>query len=661
MSKLLDGSLSQRAREALSRHAWREAYDLMAEADRSGELTAEELEILARSAWWTGHPETSSEAWERAHAAHLREGDKPRAAAAAASLAFNLLDAGTVTTARAWIHRGARLLADVPEGPVHGYLAAVAAYTGLISGDLATAEENGRRAVDLGTRFDVPDVLALGLHTQGRAAVADGRTDEGLALIDEATAAAVSGELDPLITGGIYCSTVSACWTLTDYRRASEWTDAAERWCRRRSINGFPGLCRVHRAQIMKLRGAWREAEGQALLATRELSAYFPTGLGRAFTEIGEIRMRAGDLAGAEEAFLQAHEAGGDPQPGLALLRLARGDVAAAAAAIRDALENPSQEPTWDAPPNSRLQRTLLLPAQVEIAVAAGDLDTARAAADELESLIDAFPTDAMRASAAAARGMVQLAEGDAAAAQRSFQQSVRLWQQNEAVYEAARARMSLAEAYRAAGNEERAVLELRSALSTFDRLGAGPDAHRAAEALGDAAPASLSDRERVERTFMFTDIVGSTSLLEALGDEAWQHLIRWHDEKLRELVAVYRGEVVKGTGDGIFATFPTAAEGMECAVAIQRALDEHRRAQGFAPQVRIGLHTAEASRDSRDYQGIGVNAAARIGALAGPDEILVSAHTVDLAGERYEASDHRSVELRGISEPVGVAAVRWR
>ena len=479
-----------------------------------------------------------------------------------------------------------------------------------------------------------------------------------MALLDEATAAAVSGELSPQVTGRVYCSTVSACWGLADYRRAGEWADAAERWCRRRSINGFPGVCRLHRAQIQKLRGMWREAEAEALLACKELPSWFPLDVGRAMSEIGEIRLRSGDLTRAEDAFLQANDAGHDPNPGLALLRLAQGDVQAAAATIRDALDNPSQKGSFEKPPNSDLQRASLLPAQVEITLAAGDVDAARAAADELERIAETYGVVAMRASAAWARGLVQLAEGQTEASQQGFRRSAALWAELDAPYETARARMALADAYRAGGNGGRAALEYRAALAAFDRLGATPDARLATEALGQETTAR-PEPKHVDRTFMFTDIVRSTNLVEALGDGPWRHLIRWHDELLRSQFATHRGEVVKAIGDGFFVAFQSANEAVECAVAIQRALQEHRQAHGFAPQVRIGVHAASATHEGLDYWGKGVNAAARVGALADGDEILATAETAALAATR-PVTALRSVTLKGFANPVDIVSVQW-
>jgi class 3 adenylate cyclase/ATP/maltotriose-dependent transcriptional regulator MalT len=646
----------QRARAALDRHAWGEAYEVMAQADHAGGLAPEDLEVLAQSAWWVGQQDVARDAWERAYTLHAKTGDKLAAASAAAQLAFNLLGAGLPSVLNGWVNRAERLLQGAPEQPVHALLAVVRGMMAFTAGDLDIAAAAGRRALELGTAFGIPDLQAMGLHLEGRALVAKGRVEEGMALLDEATAAAVSGELSPQVTGRVYCSTVSACWGVADYRRAGEWADAAERWCRRRSINGFPGVCRLHKAQIHKLRGMWREAEAEALLACKELPSWFPLDLGRALSEIGEIRLRTGDLEGAEEAFLQANDAGHDPNPGLALLQLAEGDVQAAAATIRDALDNP-QAGSFETPPNSDLQRASLLPAQVEISLAAGDLDAARAGAVDLDQIAETTGVAAMRASAVWARGLLQLAEGQAEAAQQSFRGSAALWAELDAPYETARARMGLADAYRAAGNEGRAVLEYRAALASFDRLGAAPDARRATEALGEAVGRPAP--RQVERTFMFTDIVRSTNLVEALGDEAWGHVIRWHDEQLRSQFAAHRGEVVKAIGDGFFVAFQGPGDALACAVAIQRALAEHRRAHGFAPQVRIGVHAASATHEGLDYRGRGVNAAARVGALADGGEILATAQTAALAPTQ-PATGLRSVMLKGFADPVEVVSIEW-
>ena len=337
------------------------------------------------------------------------------------------------------------------------------------------------------------------------------------------------------------------------------------------------------------------------------------------------------------------------------MLRLAENKVDAARSAIRSALADDSRD---------RLARSHLLPAQVEIAIAAGDHDAARAAADELEAIASVFSTPALEATALCARGRLQLATGDEAGAQRSLRAGCRHWQELDAPYETARARMTLAAVYRASGDGETAALELAAARSAFERLGAVLDVARAADVLAEATRIDAIEPEpqRAEvRTFMFTDIVRSTQLVEAIGDEAWTDLVRWHDQALRALFAAHGGEEVDHAGDGFFVAFAATRPALECSVVIQRTLLEHRRQQGFAPQVRIGLHAAAAQRHGGAYRGMGVHVAARIAALAGAGEILASQGTVESVPPTLTLSAPRLVTLKGLSEPLGVVTLGWR
>jgi class 3 adenylate cyclase len=642
----------QKARDAIARHAWREAFDLLTAADASGGLPPEDLEGLAEAAWWTGRMDECIQARERAYAGYVEGGNVRRAAFIAIKLCFDHFAKLEPSVAAGWSARAIRLLQSEPECPEHGYLSWIYTNVAVGTGDLDGALEHARRTLEIGTRHGDRDLQAIGLFDEGNILVAKGEVAEGMALLDEAMVAAVSGELGPVTTGTIYCAMITTCERLADYRRAAEWTDAAQRWCGRQSISGFPGLCRVHRAEILRLRGAWAKAEEEATLARDELQGFNMGATGEAFYQIGEIRLRMGDLAAAEDAFRQAHELGQEPQPGLALLRLAEGKVDAAATMIKRALADES----WD-----RLARARSLPAQVEIAIAAGDLETARSAADEMAAIAEAYGTPALEASAACARGALQLVEEDAAGAVQSLRRGWRFWQEVDAPYEAARARVLLADAYRAGGDGEAAVLELQSAKSVFERLGALPDARRTAEMLGaDARQEPTPQTRRAVRTFMFTDICNSTSLVEAIGDEAWEDVLRWHDQTLRSLFAQHSGEEIKHAGDGFFVAFPDALAAVECAAAIQRTLADHRRDHGFSPQVRIGLHTAEATRRGRDYSGKGVHLAARIAALAGPGEVLASQEALSDGGVPFSLSEPRAVTLKGISQPVPVVSVEW-
>jgi class 3 adenylate cyclase len=254
------------------------------------------------------------------------------------------------------------------------------------------------------------------------------------------------------------------------------------------------------------------------------------------------------------------------------------------------------------------------------------------------------------------ATGQILLAQGRTADAAARLRDSVKLWHEIEAPYETARARELLAAAYRAEGDADAATLELEAARAAFERLGAAIDLRRASAALGKGV-----GQRRVTRTFMFTDIVGSTSLIGALGDDAWGDLRRWHDHVLRATFAAHDGEEVDHAGDGFFVTFPDASNALECAVGIQRLLAEHRLTHGFAPRVRIGLHADVATHDSSGYQGLGVHAAARVAALADGDEVLATAETAGAAGNQWQVSEPRDVELKGIPGRVGVVSVAWR
>ena len=641
MAQVVDDSL-EAGREAARRHVWGEAFDRLSEADRAERLAPEDLELLAEAASWTGRLNESIEIWERAYAGYVGGGNVRRAASVAMTLVANYRDKGANAIAAGWHSRAGRLLESVPESVEHGYLAHQRALFAVGSGELDKALEHAKRAGEIGTRFGDRNLEALGLLRQGVVLIKRGELDEGLSLIDEATAAAVGGQLDPLPTGMIYCSTIDACRDLGDYARAQEWTDIASRWCERESISGFPGICRVDRAEIMRIMGHLDEAERQAMQACEELQAFAPRIAGAAYIEVGETRLRRGDLAKAAEAFRQADELGRAPQPGLALLRLAEGKVDAAAAAIKRALDDES----WN-----RLARARLLPAQVEIAITAGDLERAAAAADELDEIAETYGTTTLQARAAGARGALQLAQGDAQAALEALRRARRLWQEDVcAPYESARVRMLTGQAYRALGEEDAATDEFEAAKTSFEKLGAVLDVQRAAELLGEFSP---------QRTFVFTDIVDSTRMAEALGEQKWQRLLGWHDRTLRELIEANGGEVVKNTGDGFFAAFERPAAAAEAAVAIQRALDAY---EGAAPDVRIGLHVGTAfEREGEDLGGEAVHAAARIAALGGPGDILGSRETFADGAARFRLSEPRSVDLKGVSQPVEVVSIAWR
>ena len=640
MSQLIEPL--EAARNAAERQSWRETYDAYTSADRA-ELTAVDLERFADSAWWTGRLDEAIALREKSYAAFGEAGDKRGAARLALLLTWDYLGRGAYAVSEGWFAKAERLLEALPESVEHAHKSFFRGFTTILMGaDVESAAADFEHAYELGERFGDRDLQAMALIGKGKLAVLAGEVDKGLKLLDEATAAAIAGELNPSATGLVYCCTISSCQELGDYRRAAEWTDAANRWCDGLDVSGPPGECRVHRAQIMRFRGDWPKAEAQAIAACEELHDYnrFVTSAG--YYEIGEIRRRRGDFAAADTAYRQADEWGKIPQPGLALLRLAEGKVDSAVSGITRSLEE-VEEP---------LARAQLLPAQIEIALAAGDVKTARTAADELERLVDAYMIGSRRAPAFdatvhLARGQIALTEGDPQSAAKYLRKARDEWKDVGAPYETAQARMLLGIAYRRQRDEDAAMAEFQAAQARFEQLGAKLDEERVKELLSGEA----------RRTFLFTDIVDSTKLANTLGDEKWKRLLARHDELVREGIVGAGGEVVKQTGDGFFASFESPKAAIDAAVAIQRSL----AGEIVAPDVRIGAHAGDAFRTGADYGGQGVHVAARVGGAAAAGEILVSVETLDGAGASFRLSEPRAEALKGIERPVDVVSDDWR
>ena len=513
--------LVERARDAAARNDWRQAFDLLMEADTGGLLAPTDLPVLGEVAYAAGQLNVTIEAWERAHTASMQAGDQVAAAAAAVRVAMHLLfDTALMAPVRGWLARAERLLEAQGETSAHAWFAVVRTYERMLAGDMPGAQPWAQRAIEVGSRCD-PAAGAIGQVAVARLLILDGEVQQGLALLDEAGVATVSGDLDPFSTGVVYCELVCALQGLAHYDVAEEWTEAMERWSEANAIGSLHGRCRVHRAEILRLRGSCNEAERQALVACEELRPYLQRELGWPLNELGRIRLHKGDIAGAEEALLAAHRAGWDPQPGLALVRLAQGDGATAAASIRDALERPLGVPSKERPPNTHLQRAPLLEAQVEIEIATGDLGRARSAADELERIAARFESRALLAGAALARGRVRLADGDAAGAEQSLSEAVRLWNEVGAPYEAAVARMALAQAHRASGSEHRAALERQAARTILEGIQAAPPV---------APPVKVEDHDAVDER-----PVASLNVFRREGDY-WSVIFEGRTVRVRDL-----------------------------------------------------------------------------------------------------------------------------
>lgn len=479
----------EQAREAAARGAWAEAYRGFHSVERST-LTGRDLEGLADASWWISRFDESIDARQRAYAAFAAEGDDFSAAAAAARLAIEHFVRGVPSVGAGYLKRAQRHARTLSDRPELGLLMVVEATVAHFSGDLDTSLALSRNAIEVGQRFGNRDLLAMAIHTEGLTLIDAGHVPEGLALLDEAMALVLAGDLSPYFTGIIYCNLIGACLQLSDIRRAGEWSDAAEAWCETLSPDApFPGMCRLNRAEVARLRGAWPQAEAEAVRATEELATTLDPGLAaNAFVQLGEVRRRLGDDAGADDAFARAQELGGRPQPGLALLRLAQGKVDAARTGLVLAVASEHQ-------PSARLR---LLSAQVEVAIAAGELDEAVVASAEIDAIARDIATPSYTAAADTAAGAIALAKGEALTALDRLRSACVGWQELRLPYETAKARVLCAQATRAAGDEEGARLELRAALAEFRRLGAVPDGESTERLLDEptAMPGGLTARE---------------------------------------------------------------------------------------------------------------------------------------------------------------------
>jgi DNA-binding CsgD family transcriptional regulator len=478
------------AHAAFAGRDWLAAYEAFGRCDP---LDAEDLDALAESAHWLGRADEVITTYAEAYRLHVEAGTPRRAALSAFMLAIYHRVGGEPAQSAGWMSRCHRLLADEEEGAEHGYPLYLEV-AGLMGSDLEGAVAGARRMQDLGRRFGDDTLAALGVFFEGRALIKQARVPEGLALLDEAMVAALSDQLTPMWTGAIYCGLLDACHELVDLRRASEWTEATRRWCSPLpAASLYPGICRVHWAEILHERGAWDEAEAEALASCRDMAAIDVFVVADGYYRVGEIRRRRGDLAGAEEAYALAHEAGRDPQPGLALLRLAQGRTGVASASISAALA---------ATAGDRLGRVPMLDAQAQIALAGGDVERAGEAAAELGETATVFGSAGLRALAHRCAGAVALARGEAVAALAGLRVAATTWQELDAPYEVAVTRLLIAEAYRRLDDPDAAAREVVTAKACFERLGATADLARLAEADGEVpagastAAAGLTARE---------------------------------------------------------------------------------------------------------------------------------------------------------------------
>lgn len=485
-----------RGREAFAQQRWREAYSHLSAADRESPLGPADLEMLATAAYLIGEDASATALWTRAHHQLIDEGHPGRAAQLGFWLSLSLLLGGQPALSTGWLARSQRLLGNREDPCVEqGYGSIVAGLLEMGRGSPESARERFEQAIALAERFGDADLLALGLLGLGQCLIHSGRRAEGVARLDEAMVSVAAGDVSPVLAGIVYCAVVLACQRIFDFRRAREWTRQLDAWCvRQPDLVPYRGQCLVHRSEVLQLQGDWPTALAEATKARAHLAGRPGNFVGRACYQQGELHRLRGEYARARALYLEAGGGGYEPQPGISLLLLGEGNVDGALAAIRGVTESAGDRQG----PAAGSQRPSLLAALVEISVAAGDVDAARAAADELTRAATENEAPFLLATSAQATGLVLSAEGRLKAAAALLREAWMIWQQLDAPYEAARAGVLIGRLCRQLGDRETARMHFEAAHSTFVRLGAAPDLAELGKLTEDSGlPGALTDRER--------------------------------------------------------------------------------------------------------------------------------------------------------------------
>ena len=497
--------LLTQARAAFDRQDWSSAYQALASADREQPLEPDNIERLAVAATLLGRDSESTALWTRAHQEFHSRHENERAARAAFWLALGMLVRGESAQAAGWIARGRRLLESAsPECVELGYLSFPDGFEAFARGDFAGALDIFRRVSSIGSRAGDHDLVAMARHGEGRARIRLGECTEGIRLLDEVMVSVTAGEVSPLVVGDVYCGVISGCQEVFDLRRAREWTTALHAWCgSQNGLVAYQGQCLVHRAEIMQLGGDWLNAlaEAERACAFYARSPGQP-GAGAACYQVGELHRLRGEWDQAEAAYRDASGHGRRPQPGMALLRLAQGEIAAAATAIRGALENATA---------TRL-RAQLLPAYVEIMLAAGETGAAQDGAAELSVLATTLDSPLLKGAAAQAEGAVLLMNGDDAAALALLNDAVQTWRDLDVPHETARTRVLASIAYQHLGDRDAAELELDAAHRVLQQLGADAEVERIQSRFSRSSPSAVGGLTGREHQVLALVAAGKTN-----------------------------------------------------------------------------------------------------------------------------------------------------
>ena len=477
------------AREVYERREWVAAYQALSVLDET-ELKADDFLALATTAYLLGRRNDCVHALQRAYQSALESDDLPTGVRAAYLMTTTLWEAGELAVGNGWHARAERLVdqldADVAE---RGYLHDLDMMSHILDGAFGDAFPLAPRITDHGRRHHEPDLLALGLHAEGRLMLYSGAVADGLKRIDEAMACVMDGELTPVTAGRVYCSTIEACQEVSDFDRAGAWTHALTTWCENQpGLVAFTGQCATHRGQLLRLHGAYAEAVEEF---ERAIDRYLAVGgnpaLGLAHYERAETHRLRGKYDDADADYSRAAEHGHSGQPGRALLWLASGRPDAAAAAVRRLLAE------LDDPAH----RSQVLAAAVEVLLATGDSDDAAGLCQELQMFGESFGCTGLQASGHYALATAELAQGAPDPALRAARKAVGVWSHISAPYEVARSRRAVGQALRLLGDEESAVADLTAARRAFADLGTGPAEQEVASLLGqEETPGGLSPRE---------------------------------------------------------------------------------------------------------------------------------------------------------------------